>query len=135
MTTWFAGLSVFSWRTFQLLLFLDIFPHPSTTWVALFLSKIFIFHCWYNNHTSELKVLFRKQYLEFEEVYYDWLIIWKTLPVVALNLSCENNKVISKIKFSFYCFIYIGFWTSSWVLKYVLSYSVYLNVLTFLSLA
>lgn len=23
-------------------------------------------------------------------------------------LSCENNKVISKIKFSFYCFIYIG---------------------------
>lgn len=24
-------------------------------------------------------------------------------------LSCEKNKIISKIKFSFYCFIYIGF--------------------------
>lgn len=109
--TWFAGLSVFSWRTFLLLLFVDIFPHPSTAWVALFLSKIFIFHCWYN--TIHLSYSYYSenfyQYLDCEEVFYDWLITLKTLPVVALNLSCENNKVISKIKFSFYCFILYWF--------------------------
>lgn len=45
--------------------------------------------------------------------------------VVALKLflSYENNKVISKIKISFYCFIYIAILASSWVLKCFISYN------------
>lgn len=52
-------------EAFQLLLFLDIFPHPSTTWVALFLSKIFIFHCWYNTYIW-IKAIFSKFYQHLE---------------------------------------------------------------------